>query len=31
MPKIKSRPSRISEHGDVISSMIYPSHWNDGY
>nr|WP_240633198.1 putative glycoside hydrolase [Paenibacillus montanisoli] len=30
-PGIGQNFSRISENVDVISSMIYPSHWNDGY
>ncbi|WP_256974684.1 putative glycoside hydrolase [Salinicoccus roseus] len=30
-PGIGQNFSRISENVDVISSMIYPSHWGDGY
>ncbi|GFN33956.1 putative glycoside hydrolase [Paenibacillus xylaniclasticus] len=30
-PGIGQNFSRIAENVDVISSMIYPSHWNDGY
>lgn len=30
-PGIGQNFSRISENVDVISSMIYPSHWSDGY
>jgi hypothetical protein len=30
-PGIGQNFSRISSNVDVISSMIYPSHWNDGY
>jgi hypothetical protein len=30
-PGIGQNFSSISEHVDVISSMIYPSHWGEGY
>src|SRR5699024_3524294 len=30
-PGIGQNFSRISENVDVISSMIYPSHWGNGY
>ncbi|SEO05513.1 putative glycoside hydrolase [Paenibacillus sp. OV219] len=30
-PGIGQNFSRISDNVDVISSMIYPSHWSDGY
>lgn len=30
-PGIGQNFSRISEHVDVISSMIYPSHWSNNY